>query len=180
MSLHVNEKQTVEGYPYGRLKCTAFFSIDFSKTKGFRHIFQTINPKTGKLNAEKKSTYSQICYMKNDGGFITTCSLEFYKEESLHRIAKFMSENFALFTAEQIDYIYSLALAFVKVSVKSAIIYKGAKLEDVTPFFDSAIAVLVKGINEKTNVFADINVDFEGVNSKCDPNYNAFKIEKAA
>jgi hypothetical protein len=56
-------KAEVNSYPYGRLKATAFFGLEFKRGKGFRTTFQTINPKNGKLNAVKNSTYSPIFVM---------------------------------------------------------------------------------------------------------------------
>lgn len=179
-TLHVNEKQTVDGYPYGRLKCTAFFYIEFSPTKGFRNVFQTINPKTNSLNAPKRGTYHDICYMKNVDGFITQHSLSFYEKESINRNAKFLNENFDLFNEEQILFIYQLMLTFMKVSVKSMVQYCNAKLEDVTPFYDAAIKIVVKGINEKINVFGEISIDVEGLEKTKDPDYNPFRTVKVA
>ena len=172
------DKQTVTDYPYGRLKCTAFFSIEFNAKKGFRHIFQTINPKTGRLNAEKKGNYHDICVMQNDNGFITQKSLSFYETDSINKVAKFMNENFALFTPEQIDYIYLLILTHIKVSVQANVVYNGAKLSDITPFFDATIEIVKKGLKEKINVFGEINIDFEGIKSKCDPNFQPFKVRQ--
>ena len=43
-----NTKLTVESYPYGRLKTTAFFSVE-KTSKGYRTEFQTIDPKTGRI-----------------------------------------------------------------------------------------------------------------------------------
>ncbi len=50
----------VENYPYGfRLKTKARYYIETTKN-GQRSVFQTLNPKTQKWNAPKKSTYSEI------------------------------------------------------------------------------------------------------------------------
>jgi hypothetical protein len=54
---HTTKKAIVDSYPYGRLRATAFFSLEFKKGKGFRSVFQTINPKNNRLNAPKYSTY---------------------------------------------------------------------------------------------------------------------------
>jgi hypothetical protein len=179
-TLHINEKQQVENYPYGRLKCAAFFSVEFKKNKGFRSIFQTINPKTGRLNAEKKGNYADILYMKNDNGFVTFHSLSFYDEKSLNKIKSFMSENFELFTPEQIEHIYICLLTYLKATLHSNIVYCGAKLEDIKDFFTEPICLATKGISEKTNLFAEINLDYEGIKSKSDPNYQPFKVRQIA
>ena len=62
-----NEKITVDSYPYGRLRTTAFFSVEFKRGKGFRQVFQTINPKNGRLNAPKNGTYSNVSFLYQEG-----------------------------------------------------------------------------------------------------------------
>ena len=68
--IRTNEKIEVNNYPYGfKLKTTLFDYIEFDKKKGFRHCTQTINPKTGRLNNPKKSTYYALLvrYYNEDG-----------------------------------------------------------------------------------------------------------------
>jgi hypothetical protein len=62
----LNGKQTVDNYPYGRLQCTITFDIEYKKGKGYRAVTQTINPKTGRLNAPKYSTYCDFMFMVLD------------------------------------------------------------------------------------------------------------------
>jgi len=51
----------VENYPYGfRLKTTMHYWIETVPKKGDRLCTCTINPKTGRVNATKKSTFSNI------------------------------------------------------------------------------------------------------------------------
>lgn len=49
-----------DDYPYGRLRCKAWFWVEHKSTKGFRLGFRTENPKTGRLNASKYDTYSKL------------------------------------------------------------------------------------------------------------------------
>ena len=50
----------VKDYPYGfRLRCEIHYYVETTKN-GQRLVSQTINPKTGRLNKPKASTYSQI------------------------------------------------------------------------------------------------------------------------
>jgi len=52
------EKIEIQNYPYSfNLKTTLYSTIDFDIKKGYRHSRQTINPKTGRVNNPKKSTY---------------------------------------------------------------------------------------------------------------------------
>ena len=61
---NVYDENTTEArtddYPYGRLRCTAKWWIEDNGKKGMRVCFQTINPKTGRINAVKKGTYSPV------------------------------------------------------------------------------------------------------------------------
>lgn len=58
----------VKDYPYGfRLRTSMFNWIETVPKKGCRFVSQTINPKTGRLNAEKKSTFYVIGAMFLDG-----------------------------------------------------------------------------------------------------------------
>jgi hypothetical protein len=48
----------VDDYPYGRtLRCKIRYWLERKETKGFRFVSQTENPKTGRWNAPKPSTY---------------------------------------------------------------------------------------------------------------------------
>jgi hypothetical protein len=89
--LNINGTATAENYPYGRLRTQAFFSVEFDSKKGFRSVFQTINPKTGRVNAPKKSTYSRgltYQYINPENGHIQTGGLDFYHTEKLAATAQ--------------------------------------------------------------------------------------------
>ncbi len=58
---HTSEEtaHVVSDYPYGSLRTTMKFWLE-GNDKGFRLVMRSINPKNGRLNAPKKSTYSEI------------------------------------------------------------------------------------------------------------------------
>lgn len=57
----------VKNYPYGfKLKCEMRFWVESVPGKGDRYVMQSVNPKTGRLNAPKKSVYSTYIYMTID------------------------------------------------------------------------------------------------------------------
>jgi hypothetical protein len=172
----INEKFEVNNYPYGSLKCTATFSIEFSKSKGFRHIFQTINPKTGRVNNPKKGNYYDLCYMVNNEGFIIQKSMGINGTESINKVANFVSENFELFTPEQIQYFYLKFIAMLKLDMVSSMTYNGSKLEDLKPIYETAIKMAVKGCNEKTNLFGMIIVDKAAIRAVEIPDFKPFKV----
>ena len=67
---------TVENYPWGyKLKTKRKYWIETTK-RGDRLCYQTLNPKTGKWCAVKKSTYAGIKVLyKNEDGHIKTYTL---------------------------------------------------------------------------------------------------------
>lgn len=90
----INQKLSVENYPYGRLRTTAYFSVEFNAKKGFRHVFQTINPKNGQLNKPKYSTYSHLAYLnQNEEGFITQNSFTVWGYEDVKKVIQFLLDN---------------------------------------------------------------------------------------
>lgn len=67
----------VTDYPYGQLRTSCTWSIESSVKNGTRVSRQTINPKTGKACAPKRTTYSQATYLaQGDDGrtYIVTAS----------------------------------------------------------------------------------------------------------
>lgn len=66
------EKVEVLDYPYGfRLRTTLYDTMEFNPSKGYRHVTQTINPKTNRINNPKKSTYYDfLLRYKNEEGHI--------------------------------------------------------------------------------------------------------------
>jgi len=71
-----------DNYPYGRLRCQAKWWVEDNGKKGMRSCFQTINPKTGRVNAPKKGTYSPVVILvKNpENNHIETYSLSPYHD----------------------------------------------------------------------------------------------------
>jgi len=57
----------IEDYPYGRkLRTKMRIWVETSKKHGQRVVKQTLNPKTGKWNKPKKSTYSQLVLLEKE------------------------------------------------------------------------------------------------------------------
>ena len=65
--VNTTEKIVSENYPYGfREKTTKTDYLEFDFKKGFRHCSMTINPKTGRENNPKKSTYYDLMVLGTD------------------------------------------------------------------------------------------------------------------
>jgi hypothetical protein len=69
----------IADYPYGfKLRCEIRYWIE-TNNKGDRFVSQTVNPKTGRLNAPKYGTYKTIVVMyKNDIGHVHCASINRY------------------------------------------------------------------------------------------------------
>lgn len=171
-------KLITENYPYGSLKTTKTDWIEFKKGKGFRHWSQTVNPKTGRLNNPKASTYYDVMLLgRDENGHVkswTMCPSSGIKE--INSTAQFMYENFTLFTSEQIEEIAKTLFLKLKASTVGAVQYAGAKFEDIKPFFEVAVKAAVDIIKTKENLFDFINVNEEGVNACKVPDFQPFKI----
>lgn len=74
----------VGNYPYGRLRTTIRYWIETTKN-GDRFVAQTINPKNGRLNAPKKSTYSEamVLYRDRSNFHIGTVGVSMYLDPEL-------------------------------------------------------------------------------------------------
>lgn len=172
-----SEKVAVENYPYGYKKTTAYFSVEFKKGKGFRSVFQTIDPKTGKLNNPKKGTYSPMMLVaKDDAEYVCFYSLQFNGTKEINWGCKFMSEHFDLFSAEEIQDIYAYILMMIKVDAKAKCIYCNVKFDDLKPYIQSAVDAVVEGYKSGKNTFDKIAMDEEAIENLKDKDYNPFKV----
>ena len=98
---HTSEESsyTVCDYPYGfKLRCQIRYWLEYSPKKGYRFVSQTENPKTGRWNAPKKSTYSSLAgQMYRDGeGHVKWTGLGDYTgaEEALKFVRDFPGGKF--------------------------------------------------------------------------------------
>lgn len=77
----------VSDYPYGfSLRTTLFIWIEYKKWKGYRVARQTINPKNGKENKPKYSTYSEYYRLYLDENeYVQSYSISYYNIESYEK-----------------------------------------------------------------------------------------------
>ena len=129
------EKIEVENYPYGfRLKTTLFDEVEFNPKKGYRRVTSTINPKNGKLNAPKKSTYSPlIVRYYGEENHIKSLHFSFNGSEDINKGINFINDNFDLFSPEEITYFYTTILSMLLVDMKATVIYCGVDFNDLKP-----------------------------------------------
>lgn len=88
-------------YPYGRLRCERRIWIE-TNGKGSRFCSQTVNPKTGRVNAPHKSTYSAyMVLVEEDNGHVNPRSIGLYRGSE--DLTAFLTENQDGLTAAQIQ-----------------------------------------------------------------------------
>lgn len=157
MKISLNNVNVVESYPYGRLRTEARFSVEFRKGKGFRSVFQTINPKNGRINNPKHSTYTDFMCMVNDNGFIKFHGTRFYDIKSIQTGLKFINENFDSLelSSEQMEEIINKILSVIVIDIY----YKQKSGEDVTHFLNVR-TVLIKSIKQMENPFPQLEKEF--------------------
>jgi hypothetical protein len=176
------EKIVSENYPYGfRDKTTKTDYLEFDFKKGFRHCSMTINPKTGRENNPKKSTYYNLMILGIDENqHCKSFVLDFNGSKEIQRVIDFLKvpENFALFTQRQIEYFYMMLLSFSKVNAKAQVIYCGTDWEDLKPYYETPIKKMVEAVNTKgkENLFSQIVFDWEAIEGLKVPNFQPFKV----
>ena len=176
---HTSEKVTVENYPYGyTLKTTATYAIEHKKGKGFRTVFQTVNPKTGRVNAPKKSTYSPCLLLSTDeDGRVKTIGVDFYGSDGINRSCMFIHKNFDKFTPEQIKDLYGEAYMRLKVDAQALVVYCGADKEKVLEIVKPLLDIAKKGFEEGGNIFDTIQIELDQWDSLRVKDYSPFKVE---
>jgi len=178
--IKTSEKIAVENYPYGyNWRTTLYDEMEFSPKKGYRHVKTTINPNTNKLNKPKKSTYSVLIvryYDEND--YVKTMSFSFNGCDEINRAAKFISENFDLFTADEIKYFYTTAHMYARVDYYASIQYTGSKKEDIEGFYRPFLGICKQGIEDGLNAFDKLILDKVAIDATKDVNYNPFRVKE--
>ena len=177
--LKTNAKITSTNYPYGRNKCTATWELEFKAGKGFRVVFQTINPKTQRLNAPKKSTYSPVILLTQNEitGHTESFHLDFNGVPELNKGLDFMTQHFDLFTPEQITDIYCHIAAMVKVSWYAVQAYCGADKDKTKELFVPHMTAALNGFKNGGNNFQPIKIDNEQYEALKIPDYKPFKTQ---
>ncbi len=175
--LKTTETATSTNYPYGYLKCTATWSLEYKEGKGFRVVFQTINPKTNRLNAPKKSTYSPLILLTQDeNGFVNSHHFNFQDVPEINKAADLLTENFDLFTPEQIKGLFGQLAQSLRASWYAVVRYCGANEDNTKELFTPALQAAIRGFKNGENTFKDVKIDADKYNALRVPDYQPFKI----
>lgn len=162
-------------YSYGRLRATAMFSLEFNPKRGFRSVFQTINPKTRLLNKPKKGTYNMFMLIAEQDSFYRFKAFEFYADEDFNKVIKFLADNYILFTLEQQKYIFGQIISYLRVTSQSQVVYCGSDVDEVLKVIDEPVKKAIEGLkNPNIETLKSISLDYEALNALKVPNYQPF------
>ena len=163
------EKVTVENYPYGfRLKTTLYDEMEFSPKKGFRHVTTTINPKNGRLNKPKKSTYDMgysIRFRNAETGYIEIVAFHSFSGlKAMQDAVNLFKECLDFITPEEKAYIVVQFYKQLVVDMKASVIYCGIEVDTIKELFADIIEIVNTDIKNKT--FNLIDYDYLALHDK--------------
>ena len=160
----LNGKQTTDDYPYGRLRCTRTTEIEFAKGKGFRIVHQTINPKNGRLNAPKKSTYYPYLALHKEPETGHTKALHFSLNglEEIKRFIDFLrlhTEEVVITDFESQE-LWATIITSIRIGAGWTKLKDGYSMtEDYLPA--TRVAEMIKMYGNKENIRSILNVGFD-------------------
>lgn len=104
----------VNDYPYGYLKTTITYHIEYKKNKGYRVWSTTVNPKIWKTNKTKYSTYSEFIrlYTQEETWHIKAYRFEAYNIESYNKALSIWI--FEDITKEEYDHEKAMAICLYR------------------------------------------------------------------
>jgi len=162
--LDTNQKHEVDSYPYGRLRTTAYFWVEFKPKKGMRNGFQTINPKTNNINKPKYGTYDDLSFQFKDAqGHIKNDGMNIHGFEDINKVAKFLTDNWDALNLkpEIVEFIYGRMYATMKGN--AAYVEKG-NLSALMEIIKPTVRLILKGFKSGDNLFPQINLDINAIN----------------
>lgn len=170
-------KLTCSSYPYGRLRTTAYFSLEHKSGKGFRTVFQTVNPKNGTPNKPKNSAYYPVILpIEKCAGFFDYCGYcDFNGTEAINIGLYFMIDFYELFTAEELKSIAAYIYNMMKVNMQAQVIYCGSDAELLKPLYLEQMKAVVSIFKGVSLDFSKCLIDFEKIESLKVEGYQPFK-----
>lgn len=179
--IKTSEVVTIEDYPYGfKLRCTLLDSVDFDQKKGYRHVTQTTDPKSGRLNNPKKGTYYTAMFRYyNTDGHIKIIGFDFNGRESINKGTAFLFDHFDSLTPEEVKYLYSTCLVYSLSDCKSSVIYCGSEPDAIKVLYKEFWTTCKKGLTDGLNYFDSLLLDIEAIKATQIPDYNPWVITES-
>lgn len=154
-----NSRETayhVDSYPYGRLRCNIWFWIERDSKKGFRFCSQTENPKNGRMNAPKKSTYVKFagCMYLDENNHVQWSGITEYSscDEALAFVRKFPGSD----------------LSELKLWAKMKQLWCASVLKKGTLFGSPLSEIDTERFNNELKVWEQVNLECKALEKKAD------------
>ncbi len=160
MNQLLTQPTTVTDYPYGSLKCSMTFSVEYVKGKGYREVMQSINPKTGRLNKPKKSTYTDFLYMYQDSenGHVKFAGWRFGSFDSVTKLIDLMKLHKFTFTPEQSEDLWVNIIGGLKISAQYTTRKEGV---DSTTFIEAIkFREMIRHFKNKDDIRELLRLDY--------------------
>ena len=107
--------QSSDDYPYGRQTCHITFQVEFKAKKGMRFVTQTTNPKTGRVNNPKRSTYSDfVCLHRDENDHIKAHHLNLRGYDDIAQMIEFLTLHDIEFTSEESAHLWVIAISCIR------------------------------------------------------------------
>lgn len=171
------ETVTVKDYPYGfRLRTTLTDTIEFDIKKGYRHVTQTVDPRNGRENKPKKSTYYALMLRYYDeNGHIKTYASNVNGREEINEACELIANNFDLFSEVEIQYLYTTLFSMAFIDMKATVVYGGSKFEDLKPLYEPFIDKVKEGLKTNKNVLQDLRLDVAAIDATKPKDFSPFR-----
>ena len=177
-SFHTTTAQVaVENYPYGyKLKTTLTHSLEFKSGKGFRHVTQTVNPKTGRLNNPKRGTYYPLMLLATDNetNYTRSYALNPNSAETVNTSAAWMYQKYHLFQHREIVHAANYLIKILKADAYARAVYCGSVTAEILPYYAQAVEALYKIASTGANHFDKVQVDAFALDALKVPNFQPF------
>lgn len=177
-SYHTTTAQvTVENYPYGyKLKTTLTHSLEFKSGKGFRHVTQTVNPKTGRLNNPKRGVYYPIMLLgtDNETNYTRSYALNPNSAEGVNTAAAWMYQKYSLFQHREIVHAANYLIKILKADAYARAVYCGSEFDRIAPIYEQAVKALAEIASTGANLFHKVHVDTVALDALKQPNFQPF------
>ena len=177
-SYHTTTAQVaVENYPYGyKLKTTLTHSLEFKSGKGFRHVTQTVNPKTGRLNNPKRGIYYPLMLLATDSetNYTRSYALNPNSAETVNTAAEFMRDKYSLFQHREIVHAANYLIKILKADAYARAVYCGSVTGEILPYYAKAVETLYNIASTGSNYFDKVHVDTFALDALKVPNFQPF------
>ena len=163
--LPTKQEHVIEDYPYSfTLRCQLTSTMDFNQRNGYRHVTETKNPKTGRMNKPKKSVYSPLLVRFTDEGYLSSESFSFNGHEELNRAVRFIDKHIDLFSKGELKYLYGLYYNMATVDLRAKVVYASMDIEELKKLYVEKIQAALNGFrNPEQNLFSSMLLDVEAI-----------------